>query len=580
MTRPAWWEPGLEASREKDIVSRGGNCQVSSRPRRALVGLVVAAAAFAALPATALAAGETFTVTPTNPQAGGFTNVTTSLTFDAVDTPKTVVTSLAPGLLGNLNANPACLIGSQQLTAACQVGTASVTIATPSPNTFTGKLYLVPAAAGSSDASGIEFVPDAGSPPQLTNQYFGVTLNPTTPGSLNLTTTFPDPSPAHITGFTANFTTLNGQEFTRLPSSCGPATSTANITYYNGTPAGSASGSFTPTGCANLPYAPAITAAIARDSNGNGAAVTLGITQAATESASKTIVLQLPKGLTPNVGAVASCLNATGCKIGTATATSPIVPSVALANGTVTLTAQGTVPSITVSWPAPFAISLTGAVNLNNNSVTFANVPDVPLTALTLNVTGTSSGKAFNTDCAPANIGGTFTSQSGVTKTVSAAIKFTNCALKPTVSGSTAGLAGGHPKLKFKITHGKGAPNVAAVTLGLPGGLKFSRSAIVKHTTCTTKNKKKKCSTTTLIKGLGIAGGKAKSVAIKRGKLVITLKKAAGKLTITASGPLVSESKSLQTKVKKHKVKSLKFSLKITDAKHASSSLSLKLKAH
>lgn len=555
---------------------------MSSRPRRALVGLVVAAAALAALPASALAAGETLSVAPANTQAGGLTNVSTTLTFNPADTPSTVVTSLAPGLLGNLNANPVCLIGSQQLTAACQIGTASVTVATPTPNTFTGKLYLVPAASGSSDASGIEFVPDAGAPPQLTKQYFGVTLNPKAPGSLNLTTTFPNLSPAHITGFTANFTTLNGQEFTRLPSSCGPATSTASVTYYNGAPAGSASGSFTPTGCASLPYAPAMTAAIDRDSAG-GAALTLGITQAANESASKTIVLQLPKGLTPNVGAVASCLNATGCKIGTATATSPIVPSVALANGSVILTAVGTVPSITVSFPAPFAISLTGAVNLNNNSVTFANVPDVPLTALTLSVTGTSGGKAFNTDCAPASIGGTFTPQSGTAaKTVSAEIKFTHCALKPTVSGSTAGLASGHPKLKFQITHGKGAPNVATVALGLPRGLSFSRSAIVKHKTCTkaSQGQKAKCSTTTLIKGLGIAGGKAKSVVIKGGKLVITLKKASAKLTITVSGPLVSESKSLQTNVNKHKTKSLKFSVKITDAKHTSTTVGLKLRAH
>jgi hypothetical protein len=564
----------VEASREKDIVSTGGNCQVSSRPRRALLGLVVAAAALAALPASALAAGETLTVTPANTQAGGLTDVTTVLSFATGDTPKTVVTSLAPGMLGNLNANPVCLIGSAQLTSACQIGTATIsTNATPD---ITGNLYLVPPQG--TDASGIEFVPPAGS--GLSNQYIGVALDPST-GGLKLTTTFGQVTGVNVTKFTANFTTLNGQEFTRLPSSCGAATSTADVTYYGATAASTASGAFTPTGCTNLAYAPVLTAAITRDSNDSGGALTLGITQAATESASKSIVLQLPKGLTPNVGAVASCLNATGCKIGTATATSPIVPSVALANGTVTLTAQGTVPSITISFPAPFAISLTGAVNLNNNSVTFANVPDVPLTALTLDVTGPSAGKAFNTDCAPANIGGTFTPQSGTAaKTVSAAIKFTGCALKPTITGSTGGLAKGHPKLKFKITHGKGAPNVAAVTLGLPGGLKFSKSAIVKHRTCTVKHKKRKCSTTTLIKGLGIHGGKAKTVAIKGGKLVITLKKAAGKLTITTSGPLVSESKSLQTKVKKHKTKTLKFKVKATDAKHTSTTVALKLKAH
>jgi hypothetical protein len=547
---------------------------VSSRPRRALVGLVVAAAALAALPASALAAGETLTVTPASTQAGGLTNVTAAYTFAAGDTPKTLVTSLAPGMLGNLNANPGCLL-TQQLTTACQIGTA--TVATNGGN-VSGTLYLAPAAPSSGDAAGIDLVTVTA---PTTPQYIGVSLNPNSPGSLNLTTTFPNPAPAQITGFTANFTTLNGQEFTRLPSSCGPATSTANVTYYNGTAAGTPSGSFTPTGCASLAYAPVLSAAITRDSNDSGAAVTLGITQAANESASKSIVLQLPKGLSPNVGAVASCLNATGCKIGTATATSPVVPSIALASGSVTLTAAGTTPGITISFPAPFAITLSGAVNLTNNTVTFANVPDVPLTALTLNVTGPSAGKAFETDCAPANFGGTFTPQSGsAAKTVSTAIKFTNCVLNPTVSGSTAGLASGHPKLTFKATHAKGAPNIATVALGLPGGLKFSRSAIVKHKTCTGKGKKQKCSTKTLIKGLGIVGGKAKTVAIKGGKLVITLKKAAGKVTITVSGPLVSETKALQTKVKKHKVKTLKFTVKTTDAKKASATASLKLKAH
>jgi hypothetical protein len=548
---------------------------VSSRPRRALIGLVVAAAALAALPASALAAGETLTVTPASTQAGGLTNVTTALTFATGDTPKTVTTSLAPGMLGNLNANPGCLL-TQQLTSACQIGTASVGV---SGTTFTGKLYLVPAQG--TDAAGIEFVPDTGSPPALTNQYFGTSLNPNVPGSLNLTTTFSNPSPAQITGFTANFTTLNGQGFTRLPSSCSVATSTASVTYYGATPAGTASGPFTPTGCSSLAYAPVLSAEITRDSNDSGAAVTVGITQAANESASKSIVLQLPHGLAPNVGVDAPCLNATGCKIGTATATSPLVPNIALASGSVTLTASGTTPGITISFPAPFAITLTGAVNLSNNTVTFASVPDVPLTALTLNITGPSGGKAFQTDCAPANLGGTFTPQSGgAAKTVSAAIKFTSCALKPTISGSTAGLGSGHPKLKFKITHGKGAANIATVALGVPSGLKFSHSAIAKHKTCTGKGKQQKCSTKTLIKGLGIVGGKAKTVAIKGGKLVITLKKASGKLTVMVSGPLVSESKSLQTKVKKHKVKTLNFSVKTTDAKKAATTVSLKLKAH
>lgn len=555
---------------------------MSLRPRRALVGLVAGIAALAALPATAMAAGETLTVKPTSTQAGAGTNVSATLHFASGDTPKTVVTSLAPGMLGNLNANPSCLVG-QQLTASCQIGTASVTINAAPTTPFSGNLYLVPPQG--TDAVGIEFVPGAGSPAALANQYIGVTINPAAPGGQNLTTTFPNPGGgAQITDFTANFTTLNGQEFTRLPSSCSAATSTFNTTYYGTTPASSASGSFTPTGCNALTYAPKLSASITKDTGDSGAAMVLGITQGAAESASKSIVLQLPKGLQPNVTADLPCLTGTGCKIGTATATSPLIPNLAFANGTVTLGGSATTPTIAISFPAPFAVTLTGTVSLTSNSVTFAAVPDVPLTSLTLNITGPATGgKAFNTNCAPANIGGTFTPQSGTAAVpVTSAIAFSNCALKPTASGSTGGLASGHPKLKFKVAHGKGAPNVTTVAIGLPGGLSFSRSAIVSHKTCTkpSQGKKKKCTTTTLIKGLGIAGGKAKSVAIKGGKLVITLKNAAANVTISIGGPLVSETKALQTKVKRHKTKTLTFGLKVTDAKHTATSLSLKLKAH
>ena len=118
------------------------------------------------------------------------------------------------------------------------------------------------------------------------------------------------------------------------------------------------------------------------------------------------------------------------------------------------------------------------------------------------------------------------------------------------------------------------------MSVGLPGGLKFSRAGIVTSKTCTTKGGKKKCTTTTLTKGLGIKGATAKSVALKGGKLVITLKKAAGKVTISLGGPVLTESGSLQTKVKKHKVKSLTVTLKVTDAKKTSTSVPLKLKAH
>ncbi len=207
-------------------------------------------------------------------------------------------------------------------------------------------------------------------------------------------------------------------------------------------------------------------------------------------------------------------------------------------------------------------------------------MPDVPLTSLNAQDHRTEREEGVHHQLHPSTTSGRFTSQSGVSKNVTATVTLNNCASKPTASGSLSGLAAGHPKLRFKATHGKGAANIASVAVGLPGGLKFSRSAFVTHKTCVTKKGKKKCTTITQIKGLGVSGASVKSVALKSGKLVITLKKAAGSVTVSLSGPVLTETRSLQTGVKKHKVKNLTVTLKVTDAKKTSTSVSLKLPAH
>jgi hypothetical protein len=550
---------------------------VSLRPRRALVGLVTAVAALA-LPAAASAA-ESLSFTLSGTQAGSNPSIKMDLTLAGGDTPQTVVESLAPGIGANLNANPSCITGSPQLTAACQVGTADVTL-TPG-GTLTGNpVYLVPP-RNANEFAGFETVLPSPFPPG----YTGASLRTTPTVGVDLTTTFQNTSPTNVTELVLTLNpTLNNIPFTALPTSCGTATTTTKITYYNGTASTNPSASFTPTGCSNLKYAPKLTAAVTRDKTDTGASVVLTQTQAIGESSSKTIVFSLPKGLTPNVIADAPCLtgSGTGCQIGTAVATSPGVPNAALANGIVRLSGSVSAPLISVSFPAPFGLTDTGQVNLAAGTVTFADVPDLPLLSLALNVTGPNGQKAFNTDCAPASVGGQFTAQSGATATVSAPITFTGCPVNPTATGSTSGLASGHPKLKFKVAHGKGGPNLASVVIGVPAGLKFVRGAIVSHKTCTTPQGqgKKKCSTTTLIKGLGVSGAKVKSATIKGGKLVITFKKAVASATITLSGPLVAESKGLQTKVKKHKVKSLNFSLKLTDANKTATTVAVKAAAH
>jgi hypothetical protein len=539
---------------------------VSVRQRRALAGLVLAAAALAALPASALAA-----ITPSlalDQTAGTTAGSNPAIGFNATFSPnplgdsvKDLSLGLPQGLLANANINSGGCLASSTPSTSCQVGSGTITAGgTPTPVT----LYLVaPPKAG--DVAGLALVVGTSvAPPASTAD---VTL-----GATGLDVAFSDLPNLAISAMNLKVTNL------RMPTSCpSPAANVTLTADSYGDPASSKSTTapLAVTGCAALPYAPTIAASITRDATDSGAGLDIAITQAANESASKSIVVNTPKGLSPNFTADAACLTVSPCQIGTATATSPLVPSAALANGTVTLGGSIASPTLTIAFPAPFAITLKGDVNLASGAVTFASVPDVPLTSLKLHITGPSGQKAFNiTSCVPANVSGTFTAQSGATHTTTVAAAFNNCPVSPTVTRSVHGLASGHPGLKFKVTRAAGAPGIAVVAVGVPAGLSFAHSAFVSHRTCTTKGKKK-CTRTTLIKGLGISGARAKSVALKHGKLVITLNKPASSVTVTLSGPLVAESKALQTKVKKHRAKSLKFTLKITDANGTATTVSV-----
>jgi hypothetical protein len=506
------------------------------------------------------------TIAGTSPATVGFdATFSPNPTTDGV---KDVTFALPPGLLANANINGgACLI-TPGPTGACQVGTGTVTAGGAGmPVTE----YVVAAPSGSGAAGGVAVVNNA------TQQV--VTTGVVSLGASGLNVAFTNlPAALDISEMNFTLTAL------RLPTSCPATPQNVTITAVSQGDSTSkpASAPLTVTGCASLPYAPNLTASETKDAKDNGATLVFAITQGANEAATKQIALKLPSGLGVNLAADVTCLTGAGpgCVVGTAAATSPLIPSAALADGTVTLGGSATAPTITIAFRAPFAISLTGTASLASGTVTFANMPDVPLTALNLTITGPNGQKAFTTSCTPSSTTGTFTAQSGATHAVTPAVSLINCAENPTASGSVSGLATGHPKLRLKATAGKGAANIASVAVGLPTGLKFSRSGIVTSRMCVTKGGKKKCTTTTLIKGLGVSGASVKSVALKGGKLLIALKKAAASVTISLTGPVLTETSPLQNSVEKHKIKSVTVTLKFTDAKQTSTSVGLKVPAH
>lgn len=561
---------------------------------RSLIAAVVCVGCLGGLVATASAATTdlaTYTLSPASLQAGGDPSITATFTFQYAsatpDSVKDITAVLPPGLNASLVGVTAQCTSAELSSFTCpagsEIGTGTATL-TDGTTTADATLYLI-AAPGADDIAGVGAVFDApGSSTPAASASGPIAFAANSSGSPVLELSIEGlPSTTQLGGegiktlaVTFNGTGPSGQPLTRMPSSCATATSTASIDTQNGD-TGSGSSSFTPTGCSSLPYAPKFAAAAAVSSpTGGGASVTTVVTQAADEAGSKTVTLSVPDNLTTNVTAattqICTAPNTTfsNCdKVGSAVAVSPLLPSTDKLTGAVYLTGSLTAANLTIVFPEPFPLILTGAVNIAKNSVTFTNVPDLPLTSLTVGLNG-GSDALFATTCNPSTgtAGAQFVDQNG-DKTISdtAALAISGCAAttppkagKPTVKSlKLSGLSGGKPKLSFSVHAGNnGAPKVSSVTVKLPSGLSFVKAEIKK--------------------GVSVKGAKIKKVSLSGGKLTITLKSSVTSFSVKVSSKAIKESASLRTKAKKHKVKTEKVTVSIKDATGKKTSVTVKVK--
>lgn len=116
--------------------------------------------------------------------------------------------------------------------------------------------------------------------------------------------------------------------------------------------------------------------------------------------------------------------------------------------------------------------------------------------------------------------------------------------VKNTVRGSAGGLKSGHPTLTLHIKTKKA---FKSVTVALPKGMHFVKSKKV-------------------AKEVSASGTKIKSAKIKRGKLVIALKKAVKSSTVKTKRGLITETAALVKSIKKHKTKKLTVRVKAGSA--------------
>ncbi len=495
----------------------------------------VAAALALSTPALASAAQSLAVTSPTGFPAGGDPTYTTTTSLDtSAGTPSKVKIVFAPGVLASTTANPSCITGAPQHTAACQIGGGSATIlGLPVP--FNAYLVKPPSSA---DLVGIDIVTDLPGTPVT---HAGAALVQTPAGvqtalSLDLSSLGGEAKFVTSMSVTVNGT-LKSKPFTRMPSNCSPGHSTLTIVYTKRTETTKASPDFAPKGCSSLPYAPKMSGSLVKDAHDDGVLATTVVTQAANEAASRQTRLQLPF---PTTSANPAALGVLGKNIpvGSATSASPLLAHAL--KGKVYLTGSFAAPTLTIKFPPPATLTLTGTVT--SKGVTFAHIPDVPVTNLTVSLFGGPKG-LLSGDCGKPSgilIGG-FTGQNGKILTVRRPITMSGCAHEPHVSGGTvSGLSKGDPTIGFTLSRAASSPKLKRFTVSLPSGVRFAAGGIAK--------------------GVSVTG--AHHAKLAGTGLTVTLTNAAARVSVRIGPSALHES----TRLRRHPVKSLKLGFTATDA--------------
>jgi hypothetical protein len=596
--------------------------------RKVLAGAAVIAAMAVLAPAAGASIGTpSVALSPSSATAASTANLGTNIAFTPTggDSVKNLTLQLPSGLIADASIDGGACLKSSAPLAACQVGSGSVTadvnVAPPlvaPPLTLSAEFTLVaPPAAG--DLAGLDVLvkdPISGQYGVLGTPAAVSFRSPSDPAGYGLNIAFsniPDTYPLSVLGLpvtttsisvTAIDSTFNGLRF---PSTCPgtPARVSVSANSYSASAVQTSSAPLTVTGCGSAAYAPAFKVTAARDSADKQVTLSTAITQTGNQLTSRAVTLAFPPAtLAPNLGSIkALCLNlSAGCSVvGAATATSPLYPTAL--TGKAYLTGSSSGLSLTLVFPAPFSLTLTGAVNLVKNSAAFAGLPDIPLSNLGVTLNGGAEGLFRATCQSPSGTAtASLVSQNG-DRTVNPTSKFTvsGCSSPPnntggggtggggggsgsgsgsgtgstggtttTSSGTTrvvskaaAGLQSGKPRLTFTVSVAKHASKISRLTVGLPGGLSFVRHRV---------NKKLR------VTGVSLRGAKIKSLALSHGRLVITLRKPSAAVTVTLGSLSLKESAGLRTKARRNRVKSLKLTVIVRNARHTSKTLRLKVK--
>lgn len=507
--------------------------------------------------------------------------------YPVSDTPKHLTINLPPGLLANADINGgACLTTTDLSDANCQVGTGTVTAyglsgTVPLPTNVTFDLVPPPAAgdlAGLAvNYNGNQIGSTAGIQVRPTGDPAGVgiTIDMVLPNQLDASSLG---LPAGSAGAPIDITEINSTfDALRYPTSCPstPAALSVSVDSYGDPAVHTLSAPLHVTGCSALPYDPKTTVSAVKDGSDRSVKVTAAVTQAAGESPTKSLSLSFPDAaLGVNLAAVTLlCADVSkGCTpVGTATAVSPLYPRPLTAAAYLTGTVLG--PDLTLVFPPPFPLTLTGTVTLTTKAAVFNGLPDIPLTSLAMVFNGGPTGM-FLTNCNPGSgvANATSTDQNG-DHTASAKLKYnivgcaasssstSNRAIKaaPTITGAAlSGLGTRHPSLRFRVAVRRHAPRLTQISVRLTPGISFVTHGLGRHAKIT---------------GVSLAGARIRSLAIVRGHLVIRLRAPARSFVVKLTSVL-HEDGALAAAVAHHRRVRLHLTVVALNTRHARHTIS------
>jgi hypothetical protein len=519
-----------------------------------------------ALPASASASVSvtSFKVTPSTTQAGAHPDLTvdTSFSLDPTsDDVKSVGVLLPQGLVGDPNAADRCsasAFAADNCPASTKVGTttASVTatvVLLEVPQTVTGDVYSLQTQGDEAARLGVVLRPSLPGAEKVFLQS-PVTVGPQT--GYGLLTNFdglPRTSGPIETRVDSMKLVLAGKAahgfFMTNPTDCREATSTATITSYDdaGSPK-TATSSFTPTGCDQEPFTPRVSGSVGgtgQTKRGVSPTLTTVVSTTVGDANPSRVKVVLPASVAANLATVsrqcvAEIFAAGNCppeaRVGSATASSPLLPRPL--TGPVIFTSDATTgePALAVVLGPPVPLTLIGRVQLLPGALTntFDGIPDLPLSRFELTLDGAggrNTGQLTNlVDLCradtPLTLNGEILAHSGKTVNVSSQLEPSGC--ESIVVGSGPGKPRG--KLTLRFRHKRGTLTA-----------KFSSATALKRVRLSLPRSFRKPGK----RGLRVKGGKQK---VSGRTLAITTSKKSVSLRWTGLKP----GRSLARRLKKH----------------------------